>query len=71
MNEIIPFLFIKNSKSKNILIEFHCNGEDIFNIFPFFSENAEKFNINILIPENPGYSIKDSPYSSEICLEIH
>ena len=69
INEKIPCLFIKNEKSSNILIEFHCNGADMFNIFPFFLELSKKYNINILIPEYPGYSIYESPYSSEKSLE--
>ena len=69
INEKIPCLFIKNEKSSNILIEFHCNGADMFNIFPLFLELSKKYNINILIPEYPGYSIYESPYSSEKSLE--
>ena len=57
INEKIPCLFIKNEKSSNILIEFHCNWTDIFNIFPFFLELSKKYNINKLIPEYPGYYI--------------
>ena len=70
-NEIekIPCLFIKNEQSDKILIIFHCNGADMFNIFDFISDLSGKYNINVLIPEYPGYSIYDSPLSSDKCLE--
>ena len=67
--EKIPCLFKKNKKSSNILIIFHCNGADMFDIFNNISEISEKHNINILIPEYPGYSIYKGHKSSEICLE--
>ena len=67
--EKIPCLFRKNEKSQNILIIFHCNGADMFKIFGNISDIIGK-DINILIPEYPGYSIYDySPLSSEKCLE--
>ena len=68
-NDLIPCLFKNNKNSQNILIIFHCNGADMFDIFSFASDFSTKYNINILIPEYPGYSIYDSPLSSEICLE--
>ena len=67
--EKIPCFFKKNIKSNNILIIFHCNGADMFNLSFFSKELSQKYNINILIPEYPGYSIYDSPHSSEKCLE--
>jgi esterase/lipase len=68
--ERIPCLFKKNQNSKNILIIFHCNGTDIFETFKAIHNFSEQYNINILIPEYPGYSIYDySPLSSEKCLE--
>ena len=67
--EKIPCLFRKNEKSQNILIIFHCNGADMFNIFGNIYDIIGK-DINILVPEYPGYSIYDySPLSSEKCLE--
>ena len=68
-NEKIPCLFKKNAKSQNILIIFHGNGTNMFEIFESISEFGEKYNINLLIPEYPGYSIYDSPLSSAICLK--
>ena len=65
--EKIPCLFKKNEKSQNILIIFHCNGDDIFGIFDYIFDLIG--NINVLIPEYPGYSIYKSPLSSEKCLE--
>jgi esterase/lipase len=67
--EKIPCLFKGNPKSKNILIIFHCNGADMFRIFNHYSYLCEKYKINVLFPEYPGYSIYDSPLSSEKCLE--
>ena len=67
--EQIPCLFKKNEKSSNILIIFHCNGADMFGIFNSISHFSEEYNINILIPEYPGYSNYEAPKSSEICLE--
>lgn len=65
--EKIPCLFKKNEESQNILIIFHCNGADIFGIFSYIFNLIGK--INVLIPEYPGYSIYESPLSSEKCLE--
>ena len=67
--EKIPCLFKGNPKSKNILIVFHCNGIDMLDAFRLLSAVCEKYKINVLFPEYPGYSIYDSPLSSEKCLE--
>ena len=67
--EKIPCLFQKKEKSDKILIIFHCNGADMFNIFEIINQLFGNYNINILIPEYPGYSIYNSPLSSEKCLE--
>ena len=69
IDEKIPCFFMKNSSSKNILIIFHCNGLDMFDIFETVFDLDKKYNINILIPEYPGYSIYNSPLSSTICLK--
>ena len=45
--ENIPCLFIRNTNSKNILIIFHCNGVDMFEIFYDICEYSEKYGINI------------------------
>ena len=70
-NEIekIPCIFLNDVNSSNILIIFHCNGADIFDLVDFISDISEKENINILLPEYPGYSIYNKPKSSKICLE--
>ena len=65
--EKIPCLFKKNEKSQNILILFHCNGLDMFDSFDYIYEMIK--DINLLIPEYPGYSIYKSELSSEKCLE--
>ena len=67
--EKIPCLFKGNPKSKNILIIFHCNGVDMLYAFYHYRYLCEKYKINLLFPEYPGYSIYDSPLSSEKCLE--
>ena len=41
----------------------------MFNIFEIINQLFGNYNINILIPEYPGYSIYNSPLSSEKCLE--
>ena len=70
ITEKIPCLFIKNLNSPNILIIFHCNGADMFNIYSIASSLIKKYNINILLAEYPGYSLYNNcPCSSQICLE--
>ena len=56
----IPCLFIRNNNSKNFMIFFHGNSEDIFSaesIGLYFKSNL---NMNIIIVEYPGYSIYES-----------
>ena len=56
----IPCLFIRNNNSKNFIIFFHGNSEDIFsaeNIGLYFKNNL---NMNIIIVEYPGYSIYEN-----------
>ena len=67
--EKIPCYFQKNPNSKNILIIFHGNGSDFLNLPYYLPEISQKYNINILLPEYPGYSIYRSPISHEKCLE--
>lgn len=67
--EQIPCLFKKCPNSKTLLILFHCNGIDMFSAFDFAPLFIKKANINVLIPEYPGYSIYKSEKSSEKCLE--
>lgn len=65
----IPCLFLKNQKSKNLLISFHCNGIDMFSSFDTVKEVAEQLKMNCLVSEYPGYSIYNSPKSSTQCLQ--
>ena len=67
--EKIPCLFQRYPKSKNILIIFHCNGVNMFSIFSEFKNLGENNKINVLFPEYPGYSIYESPSSTEKSLE--
>ena len=67
--EKIPCLFQRYPKSKNILIIFHCNGVNMFNLFPYFRNLGENNKINVLFPEYPGYSIYESPASTKKSLE--
>ena len=67
--ENIPCLFKKCQNSKTLLILFHCNGADMFSILDAACIFTVQFNMNVLIPEYPGYSIYKSPKSSEKCLE--
>ena len=70
MEEKIPCIFIKKPTSQDILIIYHCNGVDMFTIYDIALEFSEIYNINILIPEYPDYSIYDqSPKSSETVLK--
>ena len=67
--EMIPCYFKKYPNSKTLLIFFHCNGGDMFGAIRYLSVIAKKFEMNLLIPEYPGYSIYKSPKSSTKCLE--
>ncbi len=57
--EYIPCLFLRdyNSQSKNIIIMFHGNAEDIFGARSMGDALCQKLNMNIIIVEYPGYSI--------------
>ena len=67
--EKIPCLFKKCQNSKTLLILFHCNGGDMFSAFDFAPLFTKKININVLVPEYPGYSIYKSEKSTQKCLE--
>ena len=73
--EKIPCYFQKNQNSKNILIIFHGNGSDFLNLPYYLPEISQKYNINILLPEYPGYSIYKSPihnlYANIFQLQIY
>ena len=67
--EKIPCLFQRYPKSKNILIIFHCNGMNMFDVFSSFKNFAEDNKINVLFPEYPGYSIYESQSSTKKSLD--
>ena len=65
----IPCLFIKDhtSLSKNIIIMFHGNAEDIFGAKNIGDELCQKLHMNVIIVEYPGYSIyHEDPNTEEI-----
>jgi len=70
--EYIPCLLLKDlkSESKNFLLFFHGNAEDIFGAKVMADKLRIKLNINIIIIEYPGYSLYTStPKSCETLLE--
>jgi esterase/lipase len=66
-NSHIPCLFIKdhNSHSKNIIIMFHGNAEDIFGARCMGDTLVQKLRMNVLIVEYPSYSIYFSEPSAD------
>lgn len=65
----IPCLFIRehNYHSKNIIIMFHGNAEDIFGARNMGEALCQKLHMNVIIVEYPGYSIyKKDPNTDEI-----
>ena len=70
--EYIPCIFLpdqSNNKSKNFLLLFHGNAEDIFGARALGDKLRQKLYMNIIIIEYPGYSIyKSNKKSSEIIL---
>ena len=69
--EYIPCLFLRDfNKSKNFLLFFHGNAEDIFGARIMAEKMKNKLNINIIIIEYPGYSLYiSSSKNSDIILE--
>ena len=67
--EKIPCLFKKYPKSKYLLISFHCNGMDMISSFHTMTSIAEKYKMNILVPEYPGYTLYNYPKNSQKCFE--
>ena len=59
INSHIPCLFLRdhNSQSKNIIIMFHGNAEDIFGARNMGDALCQKLHMNLIIVEYPGYSI--------------
>ena len=70
-NSHIPCLFIKdhNSHSKNIIIMFHGNAEDIFGARCMGGTLVQKLRMNVLIVEYPSYSIYFSEPSADEVLD--
>ena len=68
-NDHIPCLFLRdyNSHSKNIIIMFHGNAEDIFGAKSMGHALCQKLHMNIIIVEYPGYSIyNNEPNTDEL-----
>ena len=71
-NYYIPCLFLNNEKSrasKNFIIFFHGNAEDIFQASLMATPLLEELNMNIIIVEYPGYSIYKGEATAERILE--
>ena len=67
--EYIPCLFLRdyNYQSKNIIIMFHGNAEDIFGAKTMGDALCQKLHMNIIIVEYPGYSIyNNEPNTDEL-----
>lgn len=70
--EFIPCLFIRDrstNNSKNIIIMFHGNAEDIFGARTMGETLCKKVKMNVIIVEYPGYSIYQSEPSTDKILE--
>ena len=69
--EYIPCLFLKhyNHQTKNIIIMFHGNAEDIFGARNMGEALCQKLHMNIIIVEYPGYSIYNKEPSTDEVLE--
>ena len=65
--EHIPCLFLKdhNSRSKNIIIMFHGNAEDIFGARNMADAICQKVHMNIILVEYPSYSLYQIEPNSE------
>jgi esterase/lipase len=63
----IPCLFIREQKnhSKNIILMFHGNAEDIFGARCMGETLVQKLHMNVIIVEYPGYSIYFSEPSAD------
>jgi fermentation-respiration switch protein FrsA (DUF1100 family) len=69
--EFIPCLFLRTlTNSKNFLLLFHGNAEDIFGARTMAEKLKNKLNVNLIIIEYPGYSLYTSTSKdSETLLE--
>ena len=70
-NHYIPCLFPHNKEgiSKNFIIFFHGNAEDMFLSYEMASPLQEKTGMNLIIVEYPGYSIFQGEPNSDKILE--
>ena len=60
LSEVIPCLFLHHkdlNKTKNFIIAFHGNAEDIFSAHIFAASLFKKTLMNVVLVEYPGYSI--------------
>lgn len=72
ISKYIPCLFLKdksNKISKNFIIMFHGNAEDIFAARKMGDTLRQKMCMNVIIVEYPGYSIYEGEPSAELIQE--
>ena len=68
----IPCLFIQdkeNESTKNFLIAFHGNAEDIFTSKSMAVQLHHKLGMNVILVEYPGYSIYKGESDAEVILQ--
>ena len=71
-NNYIPCIFIRDKTSelsKNFIIVFHGNAEDVFSANKMGNSLYQKIGMNIIIVEYPGYSIYRGESEAEQILE--
>ena len=71
-NYYIPCLYIKDKKSKlsrNFIIVFYGNAEDIFSSRTMGNSLHKKIGMNIIIVEYPGYSIYKGDSEADVILQ--
>ena len=71
-NSYIPCIFIRdktNKLSKNFIIVFHGNAEDVFSASKMGNSLYQKIGMNIIIVEYPGYSIYKGESEADLILE--
>ena len=59
-NDYIPCLFYRKKESKNFLIYFHGNSENIFQIENYGLDFRSFLNMNVLLVEYPGYFLESN-----------
>ena len=71
-NSYIPCIFIRDKTcklSKNFIIVFHGNAEDVFSASKMGNSLYQKIGMNIIIVEYPGYSIYKGESEADTILE--